>query len=104
MNYSIKKFIVLVKQNFIGYFKKTTAETLNWMATVTLHFSTVPSMLAYMSGIADKPPNVDLVLFIYASLGLLFGKAIISKDYLNIITVGIGFMCQAVLMAFILFR
>lgn len=104
MNYSLLKFFVLVKKFFLDHLKKLTAETLGWMAAITLHLSTVPSMLALMSGLTDKPPNIDLVLFIYISLVLLFGRAILLKDQLNIITIGVGFIAQSVLMAFILFK
>jgi hypothetical protein len=104
MNYSLLKFFVLVKKFFLDHLKKLTAETLGWMAAITLHLSTVPSMLALMSGLTDKPPNIDLVLFIYISLVMLFGRAILLKDQLNIITIGIGFIGQSVLMAFILFK
>lgn len=104
MNYSILKFGVLIKTFFLDHLKKLTADTLGWMAAIVLHLSTVPSMLALMSGLADKPPNIDLVLFIYASLVLLFGRAVLLKDQLNIVTIGIGFIGQSVLMAFILFK
>ena len=104
MNYSLLKFFVLLKKFFLDNLKSLTADTLGWMAAITLHLSTVPSMLALMSGLTDKPPNIDLVLFIYISLVLLFGRAILLKDQLNIITIGIGFIGQSVLMAFILFK
>jgi hypothetical protein len=35
---------------------------------------------------------------------MLFFRAIVLKDMLNIITIGVGFMVQAVLMALILFK
>ena len=104
MNYTFAKFLILVKRFFIGHLQTITAETMGWMAAITLHLSTVPSMLALMSGLTDRPPNIDLVLFIYAALVLLFAKAILVKDLLNIITIGVGFIGQAVLMAFILFK
>jgi hypothetical protein len=40
----------------------------------------------------------------WAGLILMFGRAVILKDALNIITIGVGFMAQAVLMALILFK
>lgn len=104
MNYTFIKLIVMIKKFFLDNLKNITADTLGWMAAVMLHLSTVPSMLALMSGLSDKPPNVDLVMFIYTSLVLLFGRAILLRDQLNIITIGVGFIAQAVLMAFILFK
>lgn len=104
MNYTWAKFKILINKFFFGHLKEITADTLGWMASVTLHLSTVPSMLAYMSGLSDKPPNLDLVLFIFAALVLLFARAVIRRDQLNTITIGVGFIGQAVLMAFIMFR
>jgi hypothetical protein len=35
---------------------------------------------------------------------LLFAKAILLRDQLNIVTIGSGFIAQAAIMAFILFK
>ena len=98
------KFVVLLKKFFVEHIKKLTAETLGWLAAITLHLSTVPSLVALMTGLSDKTPGLDVIAFIYASLVLLFSKAIIMKDQLNIITIGVGFICQSAAMAFILFK
>ena len=86
------------------HLKKLTADTLGWLAAIVLHCATVPSMLALMAGLTDRPPNIDLVLFVWTGLVLLFAKAIVLKDNLNIITIGTGFVVQAILLAFIVFR
>jgi hypothetical protein len=44
------------------------------------------------------------VLFLWSGLVLLFLRAVVLKDMLNIITIGVGFMVQAALMALILFK
>jgi len=98
------KFVVLLKKFFVEHIKKLTAETLGWLAAITLHLSTVPSLVALMTGLSDNTPGLDIVAFIYASLILLFAKAIIMKDQLNIITIGVGFIGQAAAMALILFK
>ncbi len=81
-----------------------SAETFGWLAAVVLHASTVPSLLAVMSGLTDRLPGVDLVLLVWAGLTLLFVKAAVQKDMLNVITIGFGFIVQAVLMALIFFK
>lgn len=81
-----------------------SAETFGWLAVVLLQASTIPSLLAVMAGLTDRLPGVDLVLLVWAGLGLLFIKATVQKDMLNIVTIGIGFMIQAVLMALIFFK
>jgi len=68
------------------------------------HAATIPTLLALMTGLSDRTPNLDVVLFAWAGLVLLFFRAVVLKDLLNIITIGLGFIIQAVLMALILFK
>lgn len=81
-----------------------SAETFGWLAAIVLHASTIPSLLAVMSGLTDRLPGVDLVLLVWTGLTLLFIKAAIQKDMLNIVTIGVGFIVQAVMMALIFFK
>jgi hypothetical protein len=83
---------------------KISAETLGWLAAIVIHCATVPTLLALMTGLSDRTPSLDIVLFMWAGLVLLFLRAIVLRDTLNIITVGSGFIVQAVLMALILFK
>ena len=83
---------------------KVSAETLGWLAVVLIHCATIPTLLALLTGLSDRTPSLDIVLFIWAGLVLLFGRAIVLKDTLNIITIGVGFIAQAVIMAMILFK
>jgi len=102
--FSILRLMVMIRKFFLDHFKKITADTLGWLAAIVLHCSTVPSLLALMTGLTDRLPSVDIILFIWAGLVLLFARAVVLKDQLNIITIGIGFIAQSVLMAFILFK
>lgn len=82
-----------------------SAETLGWIAVILIHFATIPTLLATLvTGEMTKFPPVDLVLAVWAGLFLFFVKASISKDLLNIVTIGLGFVIQAALMALILFK
>ena len=83
---------------------KVSAETLGWLAVVVIHCATIPTLLALLTGLSDTVPNLDIVLFMWAGLILLFFQAVVLKDMLNIITVGLGFITQAVIMAMILFK
>jgi hypothetical protein len=74
------------------------------MAVIVLHSSTIPSLLAVMSGLTDRLPGVDLVLLVWTGLTLLFIKATVQRDMLNIVTIGLGFIIQATLMALIFFK
>jgi hypothetical protein len=81
-----------------------SAETLGWLAAIVFHAATIPTLLALMTGLSDRTPSLDIVLFMWTGLVLLFMRAVVLKDMLNIVTVGIGFIVQAVLMALILFK
>jgi len=97
-----------VKLNIIKFFQehfgKISADTLGWLATIVIHCATVPTLLALLTGLSDRTPSLDVVLFMWAGLVLLFGRAIILKDMLSIITIGAGFIGQATIMAMILFK
>jgi len=49
-------------------------------------------------------PPVDVILLVWAGLALLFFKAVLLKDMLNVATIGFGFMLQATMMALIFFK
>jgi hypothetical protein len=92
-------------RNFLSTtFTKISAETLGWLAAIVVHAATIPTLLALMTGLSDRTPNLDVVLFAWAGLVLMFFRAVVLKDLLNIITIGLGFIIQAVLMALILFK
>lgn len=97
LNQSMKLFVS-------EHLSKISADTLGWLAAIVIHCSTIPTLLALLTGLSDRTPNLDIVLFMWTGLLLLFGRAVVLKDTLNVITIGIGFMIQAGLMAMILFK
>jgi hypothetical protein len=99
-NFDLAKFKDFI-QNKVSHI---SAETFGWLAAIVLHASTIPSLLAVMSGLTDRLPPVDLVLLCWAGLSLLFVKATVQKDMLNVVTIGVGFILQAVMMALIFFK
>ena len=97
-----------LRANFVTWLSHSlhtvSAETLGWMAVILIHGATIPTLLALLTGLSDNTPSVDIVLLMWGGLVLLFGRAVILKDSLNIITIGFGFIIQAVIMALILFK
>ena len=100
MNKFYNFFTVFLKEKL----NKISADTLAWVTNIVLHCATIPSLLALMTGLTDKTPPVDIVLMLWAALGLLFFRAVILKDLLNIITIGVGFMLQAIALILIFFK
>lgn len=81
-----------------------SAETMGWVAVILMHLATIPTMIAVLTGLTEKMPPVDMVLFAWAGLFCFFIKATIQKDLLNIVTIGFGFFVQAALLALIVFK
>lgn len=104
MKFDINAVKEFVSDFFMEHFKNISADTLEWLSIIVVHCATVPTLLALMTGLSDRTPPLDVVLFAWAGLVLLFGRAILLRNSLNIITNGIGFITQAVIMAFILFK
>ena len=107
----VNKFIAAIlnwfKELGIDFKQKVThisAETIHWMAVLCFHAATAPNLVGLMLGLTDNMPPIEFVLIVWAGLGLLFMKAIIEKNRINLITIGLGFMAQATLMALIFFK
>lgn len=81
-----------------------TAETFALMAVVLIHASTIPTLIAVLTGLSDKMPTVDMVLLTWAGLSCLFIQATIQKNMIQIITISTGFLVQSSLMALIFFK
>lgn len=81
-----------------------SSEALGWLATIVIHASTLPTFLAVMMGLSDKLPGVDIILMVWGGLTLLFFRAVLIKDMLNVATIGFGFILQATMMALIFFK
>jgi len=97
---NLKKIMDELRENITHL----SAETLGWVGVILIHLSTIPTLVAVLTGLTEKLPPVDLVLLMWGGLFMFFVRSVISKDLLNIITIGFGFFVQATLMALIIFK
>ena len=97
-------FRAWIQHWFKENFARLSADTLGWFAAIMIHMATIPTLIATAAGLSARMPPVDMVVFTWAGLLLLFARATILKDGLNIITIGLGFAIQAVLMALMIFK
>jgi hypothetical protein len=104
MPFKFPMTIIAIREFLANSLAKLSADTLGWLAAIVLHCATLPSFLALMTGLSDKTPGLDMILFLWGGLVLLFMRAVVLKDMLNIITIGFGFILQAGFMALILFK
>jgi hypothetical protein len=101
--------IVTMVPNAVASFLKNhlgniSAHSLGWVSIILLHMSTVPTLLSVLTGMSDKLPNVDIMLFVWAALTTIFLKSLIEKNYLYLATICVGFVGQTIFMGLILFK
>jgi hypothetical protein len=101
---NLDTFVTSLRTWLEQHLPKVSADTLGWLAIILIHAATIPTLLALLTGLSDNVPNLDIVLFMWGGLALLFFRAVVLRDLLNIITIGVGFIAQAVIMAMILFK
>jgi hypothetical protein len=85
-------------------FKNVSTTAISWVSLVLIHSAFVPTILSVQMGIADRMPTIDIVLFVWVGLLLNYIQSIIQKNILNVVTHGVGFFVQAVLLALVLFK
>ena len=96
----------ILKQKFIQYFEgfsKASADTFAWISVVMMICATVPGFLAVMAHVTDRMPPLDIILMVWGGLLLYFVRSAIMKDMLMIVTIGIGFAIQAIMLGLIFF-
>jgi hypothetical protein len=103
LNFDNIKFGEL-KEKVSSYVKNLSSELISWLTVIILHSATIPSLIAVMIGVTDKMPPIDITLMIWSALVLLFIKSAVKHHTLNILTIGLGFVIQATLMALIFFK
>lgn len=106
-NFIFNKVFDLTKNfwlNFKESIARVSSDSVEWIGILALHSATVPTLLGLMTGITDTTPPIDIVLILWAALTMFFIKAVIKKDLLNILTIGLGFIGQATVMALIFFK
>lgn len=84
--------------------KHLSADTVEWVAIMLLHSAILPSVIGLLTGMTDRPPPIDIVAFVWASLALLFIRSLLLRDIINTITISVGFMVHAGLLALLVFK
>ena len=78
-------------------------EIAGWLAMVMLHSNTVPTTVALILGYNATLPPLSMVLLTWAGLALYLWRAVYQRDVLYMVSNGIGFMLNSVLLAILVF-
>jgi len=99
-----KRFFRRMWLEFKASIRKVTIDGIGWTALLTLHAVTIPTLIGLMTGLSDKTPPIDMILILWIGLALFYFKAILEKNIVSIVIIGLGFIAQSVLMALIFFK
>jgi hypothetical protein len=86
------------------HFPEASAVSLHLTAVVLLHAATLPGLITVMLGWTDRMPQIDMVILTWSALVAMFVQALIQRNLLIAVTIAVGFMLQALLMALIFFH
>lgn len=82
--------------------KNKLAEIGGWIGMVLIHGATIPTSIAVIMGWSDHLPPLDMILMIWVGLMLFFIRALARFDWLYLVSNGIGFLLQSILLGIIL--
>jgi len=99
-----KKFCVKLWTEFKQSIRQVSIDGIGWTALIALHAVTVPSMFGLMTGLTDNTPPIDMVIILWAAMALFYIKAILEKNVISLVIIGLGFIMQSILMALVFFK
>ena len=99
-NFDIEQTVTTIQ----SYIAPVSAATLSWLAVILLHSATLPTLIAVLTGLSDKMPSVDMVLLTWAGLTAMFAQSVVQRNFVNIVTICLGFIIQSSLMVLIFFK
>lgn len=83
---------------------RISSHTLGWVAILLLHFASIPTLAAVLMAQSDKLPPVDLMIFVWSALIVMFFKSLIERNFLYLATICLGFAGQTVILGLIIFK
>lgn len=69
-----------------------------WIGMVLIHCATIPTTIAAIIGWSNHFPPLNMVLMIWAGLALFFVRALYRRDNLYLVSNGVGFALQSILL------
>lgn len=84
--------------------RQVSIDGIGWTGLIALHAVTVPSLFGLMTGLTDTTPPIDMVIILWAAMALFYIKAILEKNIISVMIIGLGFIMQSILMALVFFK
>ncbi len=90
------------KVNFSATTEKR-AEVGGYIGMGLIHAATLPTSVSVIMGWSDKLPPLSMVLLVWLGLILFFIRALVRFDWLYLISNGIGFVANSILLILIVY-
>jgi len=100
----INDFIRKLWREFKSSIRQVSIDSISWTGLIALHAVTIPSLFGLMTGLTDNTPPIDMVIILWAAMALFYVKAILEKNTISLIIIGLGFIMQSMLMALVFFK
>lgn len=81
---------------------KKFAEAGGWLGMALIHGATLPVTIGVIMGMSTHLPPLSMVIMVWAGLALFFFRALARFDYLYLVSNGVGFSFQSVLLYLII--
>ena len=82
---------------------KTISEIGGWIGMILIHGATVPTTMSVVLGYSSDLPPLSMVLLVWSGLFLFLLRAVVAKDTLYIVSNGIGFFFNTILLTLIVY-
>ena len=100
----IKKFTSKIWSEIKLSIRQVSIDGINWTALIALQCVLVPTLSGLMLHLTDATPPIDMVLILWGASALFYIKAILERNVISLLIIGLGFIMQSVLMALIFFK
>lgn len=100
----VYNFVKRMWLEFKSSIRQVSIDGIGWTGLIALHAVTIPSLFGLMTGLTDNTPPIDMVIILWAAMGLFYIKAILEKNVISLVIIGLGFIMQSILMALVFFK
>lgn len=99
-----KEVVTEAVHTLVDKIQHVSKTTLEWIAIVLIHCSCIPSTIAFLRGVTDLMPSMEVVLFTWLGLIVYFLKSFVENNRIMIFTNAVAFCIQAILLAAVVYK
>ena len=100
----VTQFCIKLWIEFKQSIRQVSIDGIGWTGLIALHAVTIQSLFGLMTGLTDNTPPIDMVIILWAAMALFYVKAILERNVISLVIIGLGFIMQSILMALVFFK